>query len=423
MDKSKETIVAASAQPPTPAGSIWPPVAAEDLHFCEPPPLVAEGVYKPPGSFAWNRGPQDGARWLERSQRQQPDVMTVLNNRLFSIDEGEGVTLYVAGDTLWKFVFGRVNGGGGAGKGKGKAGKSKDSESDIEIHMSPEELDDMLFKNLALPNLIGKKSPMTECKGVAIEGIGKTGSHPELARKEMMRRYVGRVFATTHGDRRFERDESSGLLLPADKVPLARSDKRYWQLTEVREPVSQAVVYLLTDRSGSVNQRMLENAYLFNYLMIRFLTRQYKHITIVILGHTDGEPKFFESWQSLVADSMTGGTSFSPSLKWIRRHAQDNLFNQTHNCYLVQASDGDNDYSDNLSALAQYRGLLDDGFNYLTFIELADRPEQRLSGGTLLLTERIEAQYRKNIYVGRVWDRASVFAEFQSALKKDAARV
>jgi hypothetical protein len=403
---------------------IWPPVSADDLKFCAPPPLVAPGVYRAPGQFAWFRGPKDGARWLERSQREKTDAATILNNRLFSV-EGDKITVHVTGDTQWKFIFGRDPKGGGGGGGGRKAGKDGDSQTEFEIEMTQEEIDNLLFKGLELPNLIGKKSQVTELTGVRIEGLGKTGARSEWARKDTVRQFIKRVASIVAADpaQTYEIDVSSGFLLPVDKLPLSRLDQRYWQLAEVREPVSQALVYILVDRSGSVTQQMLELMYLFGFLLIRFLTRHYKHLKIVILGHTSDEPTEFPDWESLVKDRMTGGTTFSPSLKWIRRHAQEGNYLQTHNCYLAQGSDGDNYGADNQLSMREYMGMLDDGFNYIMFTELANSAMQGWSDGARLLRDQIPEKYRKSIHVGRVYDRPSVFSEFQKALAKDAARV
>ena len=67
--------------------------------------------------------------------------------------------------------------------------------------------------------------------------------------------------------------EDSEFMVPVDLIPPDKAkDFWYWQFDEDRRPISQAAVYLLTDKSGSMTQGMLTLAYKIAYLVILFLT-------------------------------------------------------------------------------------------------------------------------------------------------------
>jgi uncharacterized sporulation protein YeaH/YhbH (DUF444 family) len=400
------------------AGDIWPPVAEKDLVFCPAPPPVPRATVRSPGQFAWFRGPADAARYVERSKRKKPvTVDDILNNRIFELDL-ERLSTQVSGDTQWKFIFGRDRkGGGGGGKGPGGQGNS-DSENDFDIEVDTNEAEEELFRRLELPRLIRKRSTETEMVGLRISGLDKTGARADLARKDTIREYFKRATAAVAADPEFVPDPESNLLVPVDKLALAKRDFRYWQCEEIRQPITKATVYLLIDRSGSVTKEMLDLSFLFNSLLVRFLMKQYKHLRLVFLGHTDGAPKEYATWDEMITDRWSGGTVFSPSLRWILDHAQGNGYLATDNCYLFQGSDGDNIVSDTQPSLAAYRALLDAGFAFIAYQETPMLPGRWAEGGMSLRT--LGSPYAERIHVGSLSTRGDVLREFVRTLSKNA---
>jgi uncharacterized sporulation protein YeaH/YhbH (DUF444 family) len=371
-----------------------------------------------PGQFAWFRGPKDAARWYERNKKKgAAPADLLLNNRIFDV-EGEGMTVHVHGDEQWQFIFGRDDGkAGGSGSGAGKGGK--DGDAGFDIHISPEDLDKILFEGLELPKMIRKKSTETEMVGLKLAGLDKTGSRSDWARKETVREYFKRAAGAIAADPRLAPLPGSGLLVPADKLPLARRDFRFWQYDSVRQPITKCTVYILVDRSGSMTEEALKLIFLYDYLLVRFLTRHYKFIRIVFLGHTSDEPKQYADWEEMRKDRLSGGTKFSPALKWVLDHARSNGYLASDNCYLFQGSDGDNWQDDESSSLGYYRQMIDSGFNFI-FYTNAETPYG--SGSWPDSVAGLPEPYRSQIHVGRLTDQASVLREFQNALRKNAAR-
>jgi len=401
---------------------IWPPVGPEGLKLCEPPPLVEAAIYAPPGASPWMRGPKDAHRFYERSRRQVKASEVIINNRLFNTD---GPPVVVSGAVQWQFIFGRDRkGGGGGGAGPGGDG-SADGQRDETVQVDLDELLDI--KNLELPNMERKKLARTEVTGLRISGLDTHGTRGDWARKDSVRRFIKRAAALTSANPELAPPEDSEFLIDVEKIPFARRDNQFWTYDTIKQPIFEAAVYLLTDKSGSMTKEMLENAYLFDYLTIYFLSKHYKHIHIYILGHTSSDPILYPSWKAMVDDKITGGTVISPSLKWIRKHARENHPPQKVNCYLVQCGDGDNYSSDLDPSRTEYNGLIDDGFNYIIFEETVGSNSfggwggDRWSDQSRLLQD-MKPRKPGYFHVGKISDRASVFSEVKAEFKKRPAK-
>ncbi len=411
-----------------PANRIWPPVAAEDLVLCDPPAPVEQGVYLPPGSFSFDRGPVDAMRYFERSARNVKPLTIdeILNNRIFDIDN-EALKRHVVGEIQWRFIFGRdQGGGGGGGSGKGSGKSQGDGESGIDIDYDKEEIEDTLFKNLELPNLIKKKAaPQSEVVGHKLSGLGPAGSRAELSLKDSLRRRARRVAALMSSNPELKPPADSPFLVPPiSEIPLARRDKRYWQFEEIREPITQAVLYALVDRSPSVDEAMLKNIYLFYNLKFRFLKKNYKHVELVMVAHGTKHVLCAteDEFRTVKVDM---GTAFRDSLQFIRQHALETYNPDSWNCYLDQATDGDmSDSEDEMRK--DYRDLIDAGFNYITYLEVTSESSGRSGriswdkGGRAI--QGLPQPYLQDVYLAKIWNKQTVFEEFVKSLRKDAIR-
>jgi uncharacterized sporulation protein YeaH/YhbH (DUF444 family) len=254
-------------------------------------------------------------------------------------------------------------------------------------------------------------------------GLDKTGTRSDWARKDSMRNMIKRTVATT--DARHMREDSD-LLVP-DGAFFARRDNRYWTYDETRQPIIEATVYLLTDKSASMGASEFELIYLFNHCAITFLRMNYKFINIVILGHTHDQPIEFPDWEAMTKDRTTGGTMISPSLRWIREHARVNYPPQKVNCYLIQGGDGDNSDSDVADCRPAYMDLINDGFNHIVWMETS--PGKSTTGfyaaGDSKQTEllkKLAAAHPRLFHWGILKNRESVFSEFRRAYKRGGSK-
>jgi uncharacterized sporulation protein YeaH/YhbH (DUF444 family) len=396
------------------AAEIWPPVSEDELKFCSVPP-VPRGLYRVPGDSAWFRGSKDAHRFYERSRRENDTGQLILNNRHF---DTAGNTVLVTGSTQWQFVFGRDNKGGGGGDGKA-GGPDGQEGVDVEVDIK----DHPIFKDLELPNLERKKTARTEVVGVRLAGLDKTGTRSDWARKDSVKQYIRRVAGAVAADPSLAPDEDSDYLVPTELF-LTRRDNRFWTYDETRQPIIEATAYLLTDKSGSMTERMFDFIYRFDWCAVTFLGMNYKGIKIVILGHTSGTPIEFADWSAMVKDKTSGGTVISPSIRWIRDHARQNNPAGKVNCYLIQGGDGDNFGADREASRIAYLDLINDGFNHIVWEEtLEGNPSAQADSEHTRLMKQLANAHPSTIHVGKLSDLQSVVTEFRLAYKKRGSRL
>ena len=110
------------------------------------------------------------------------------------------------------------------------------------------------------------------------------------------------------------------------------------------------------DVSGSMGQHEKDVAKRFYLLLYLFLVRQYENVQIVFVRHTEDakevdEDEFFNSQES-------GGTVVSTGLTLVNNIIKERYPLDVWNIYIVQASDGDNYYHDNITCTELLRELL-----------------------------------------------------------------
>jgi hypothetical protein len=138
-------------------------------------------------------------------------------------------------------------------------------------------------------------------------------------------------------------------------------DLRYNRFELVSVPTTRAVMFMLMDVSGSMDEHKKEMAKRFYMLLYLFLHRIYEHIDIVpIRYHTEAkevdEQEFFYSPES-------GGTMVSPALKLAKEIMHQRYTGSSWNIYFCHTSDGDNYSSDRETCIE----LLDDILPYVQY--------------------------------------------------------
>jgi len=126
-------------------------------------------------------------------------------------------------------------------------------------------------------------------------------------------------------------------------------DFRYKQWEDKTEHHSSAVVYMLLDRSASMDQSKTKIAKTFFFWMVQFLKRKYQNVEMVFIAHdvdafTCTEEEFFQI-------SSSGGTKCSSAVKLAHQHMKEHYSSGEKCIYLSHFSDGDNYGDDNLLVL------------------------------------------------------------------------
>ncbi len=293
---------------------------------------------------------------------------------------------------------------GGQGKGGKDASDSGDGEDDFQFVLTQDEVLDIFFEDLELPNL--KK---TDIKDLAAwswrrAGLTNTGSPTQINLIRTMRQAYGRRIALKrpHTDevdalkrRLFELEaksaptaeeieEKKALLADLEALEARRKwvpfidpiDVRYNAFEQQPVPVSRAVMFCLMDVSGSMGEREKDLAKRFFMLLHLFLKRRYERLDVVFIRHTHeaqevDEETFFYSRQS-------GGTIVSTAIEkmkevWHERYAPDQW-----NIYVAQASDGYTQSGDAARCVELLNTDVLPHARYYAYIEILDEREMEV---------------------------------------------
>ncbi|QPG04852.1 YeaH/YhbH family protein [Salinimonas marina] len=291
--------------------------------------------------------------------------------------------------------------GQGEGQGDGDASNSGEGEDEFVFSISKDEYLDLLFDDLALPNL--KKSQFD--KVVEYEtyraGYQTDGVPSNLDVVRSLKGSIARRIALTGKDRRKlkeleaeletlhndKHDNTLAILalekdIEALRAKIARVpfidtfDLRFKNYDKRPIPTSKAVMFCLMDVSGSMDQTTKDMAKRFYILLYLFLTRTYENVEVVYIRHHTqakevDEHEFFYSQE-------TGGTIVSSALKLMDEIIKDRYCDSNWNIYGAQASDGDNWADDS----PHCRNLLLKDIlpltRYFAYIEITERQHQSL---------------------------------------------
>ena len=227
-------------------------------------------------------------------------------------------------------------------KDSGKPDKAGKEEGEIvfEAEVSIDELVDILLEELNLPWMEPDKSSSIEVETENLSSIEKKGILPNLDLKKTL----------------FENLKRNAAKGDAKVGNINENDLRYRTWETNKEYHSNAAVYLMMDRSGSMSQEKTYIAKSFYFWMVQFLKRRYKNISLIFIAHDAraymvDEKDFFKI-------SSGGGTLCSTAFEMAYEHIQNNHPPSSWNNYVFEFSDGDNWGEDNLAVLDYVNKLI-----------------------------------------------------------------
>lgn len=293
--------------------------------------------------------------------------------------------------------------GGGQGEGSGEGEASKDGEGtdDFVFQISKDEYLDILFEDLALPNL--DKTQLNKIKEWKTHraGFQTAGVPTNIAIVRTLQHSLARRTAMTAGKRRLMqeleqelekirqeepaqllaekqlKEEIAELRRKIESVPFIDTfDLRFKNYEKRPVPSSQAVMFCLMDVSGSMDQATKDIAKRFYVLLYLFLTRTYENVEVVFIRHHTqakevDEHEFFYSQE-------TGGTIVSSALKLMHDIVEERYPQGEWNIYAAQASDGDNWADDSPRCKELLANQLLPLCQYFAYIEITRRSHQTL---------------------------------------------
>ena len=295
----------------------------------------------------------------------------------------------------------RPQGGGGGGSGQGDASKDGEGQDEFSFQISKDEYLDLLFEDLALPNLQKNQfRQMTEYK-THRAGYTSNGVPANISVVRSLQNSLARRTAMTAGNKRELRELESTLTEVENSEPaqlleeerlrkeiaelrqkIARTpfidtfDLRYKNYERRPEPSSQAVMFCLMDVSGSMDQATKDMAKRFYILLYLFLSRTYKNVDVVYIRHHTQAKEVDE--QEFFYSQETGGTIVSSALKLMDEVIQERYDPAAWNIYAAQASDGDNWADDSPLCHQILAQKLLPMVRYYSYIEITRRAHQTL---------------------------------------------
>ncbi|UCI08799.1 YeaH/YhbH family protein [Mesorhizobium sp. B1-1-8] len=329
--------------------------------------------------------------------------------------------------------------GGGMGSGPGLT----PSEDDFRFVLSREEVLDLFFEDLELPDLVKLSLKEILTFRPRRAGFAAAGSPTNIN--------IGRTMRNSHGRRialkRPKREELDAILaelaplesgtadaatrqrILALQAELDRLERRrkviaYVDPVDIRFnrfeaqplPNANAVMFCLMDVSGSMGEREKDLAKRFFVLLHLFLKRRYDRTEIVFIRHTHeaqevDEDTFFHSTQS-------GGTVVSKALEEMQRIIDERYPSREWNIYAAQASDGDNFAADSAHCIALLDGEIMRLCQYFAYVEIIDERESHIFGSTengtsLWRAYKVVKERWPNFAISRIATAADIYPVFR----------
>jgi sporulation protein YhbH len=255
----------------------------------------------------------------------------------------------------YRFRFGPLGSGAGQGLGNigdiiardGQPGEGSEQAGDqpgeqvYEAEISVEELTRMMLEDLALPWLEEKDQQEITTTTYTFDEVRRKGAMANIDKKRTLIENLKRHAAQNQ-----------------PKVGAFRDADLRFKVWSVREEYhSNAAVYLLMDRSGSMTTEKKYIAKSFFFWLVRFLRLKYKTVEPVFIAH-DTEAQIVPE-QDFFTISNSGGTMCSSAYRMALEHILQYHPKSRWNTYVFHFSDGDNWEEDNPRCKAMVTQLLD----------------------------------------------------------------
>lgn len=261
------------------------------------------------------------------------------------------VKVPIRGIREYRFVYGQNTPGVGSGEGgtevgqtvgqgdKSGAGKgqggNEPGQDYYETEISLEELIDIMFEDLELPDLERKKLRQLPSEhAFQRKGFRRSGIRVHLDKKRTALSRIRRQVAKTETT-----DE------PEQRFPFRREDIIYRRLMPDTRMQSNAVVICMMDTSGSMDTIKKYLARSFFFLLYQFVRSRYVEVELVFIAHHAAaaevtEDEFFHKGES-------GGTVISTAYQKALEVINERYHPSLWNIYAFHCSDGDNFPGDN----------------------------------------------------------------------------
>jgi hypothetical protein len=342
-------------------------------------------------------------------------------------DRGRIIKVPIRGIREYRFVYGENAPGVGQGDGSSEqgqvVGKGETAPADperagnqpgadfYETDVTLEELIDIMFEDLELPDLERKALRQIESFRLSKrKGYRPVGIRNRLDKHRTVRERAKRKLAAARRGRALPAEA------PARRFPYHVDDLTYRHITSDVRTESNAVVLCLMDTSGSMDTMKKYLARSFFFLLYQFICTKYRNVEIVFIAHHTearevSESEFFHKGES-------GGTFISSAYAKGLEIVQDRYHPSLWNIYAFHCSDGDNFDSDNAQALRTAAELAA-VCNLFGYGEIKPLGSRYYESSMLNIFRRLDADNFHTVLIERKED---IWSSFKTFLGKDRGR-
>ena len=385
-------------------------------------------IFRPfaPASQRSDRSARDRQRHRQKLKDTIRDNIAdiIAEESIIGRDQNKVIKIPIRSIKEYRFIYGENNAGVAQGNGEqkpgdvvqkgepegqapGQGGGSEPGVDAIETDVTLEELIEIMFDDLDLPDLERKslKRIVTD-QARKRKGHRHSGIRPRLDKKLTAKNRIKRKLAVG-GSRDVDfTDEET-------RFPFHKDDFRYHHISNAEREQSNAVIFCIMDTSGSMGTVKKYLARSFYFLLYQFVRQKYQNVEVVFIAHhTEAkevtEEDFFHKVES-------GGTYISSGYRKALDIIEDRYHPTLWNIYAFHCSDGDNFYSDNERALQAAEELCK-VCNLFGYGEIKPSGSAYYSGSMLEVFGQIKAENFQMVVIERKED---LWASFKAFLTKD----
>jgi sporulation protein YhbH len=253
--------------------------------------------------------------------------------------------------------------------GKGRQAGNEPGIDYYEAEFTIDELAEMVFADLGLPNLKDKGQREIPSEKVIFNDVRRTGIIPNLDKKRTVYQAIKRSVLQGQGGR-----------IGAGSIK--RDDMRYRTWNETTEMQRNAVVIAMRDVSGSMGEFEKYISRSFYFWMVRFLRTKYTNVDIIfITHHTEAKEVDEETFFNL---GESGGTRVSSAYRLCLEIIEGRYNPTLWNIYPFHFSDGDNwGDEDNRTCVELVKRIITHA-NLFGYGEIKEEPYSRWATSTLM---------------------------------------
>lgn len=340
--------------------------------------------------------------------------------------------------------------GGDGGKGNGEgAGPGDDSEDDFIVNISRTEFFDVFFEDCELPDLRETHEKDLPEHVTQRAGFKKTGNPSQLSVIRSFKLSKARQLALTRDDRdELENLEaeleillspnhehelgvkewalrcewvSKRILEIKDRINrlavFEEVDRRYRKTEKIQVKASDAVLGMMMDISGSMDEAKKRMARKFFSLQYAFIKRKYPQTDLIFIAHTDKASEMDE--EEFFTTRLSGGTVVSPAWALMHEIIKTRYDASQTNIYLSYAGDGDNWETDNSAVVEQIQssGLLHKT-RHAVYVQVGQSFAASYGGMSLWNVMTSISEGNKKLATIKIADESAVFDAFKTIYKK-----